>query len=116
MSCCDASRFDLWTRLMMIVALRGSSSVPPKSLPPKMSAERTSGMARNFSEIARVTRSGRQLDREQRAAVVVRGDESGWQQSRRPQRSGENQSAGEQGYPAVAHGSAHEPGVETHDR
>ena len=42
---------------MMTVALRGSSSVPPKSLPPKMSAERTSGMARNFSEIARVTRS-----------------------------------------------------------
>src|SRR6202044_1521684 len=57
-------------------------------------------------------RSWRQLDRQQRAAVIVRRDEPGRQQLRRPQRSGENQGAGEQGYPAVAHGSAYEPGVE----
>ena len=42
---------------MTSVALRGSSSAPPMSLPPKINAERTSGMARSFSEIARVTRS-----------------------------------------------------------
>ena len=57
-------------------------------------------------------RSGRQLDRQQRAAVVVRRDESGRQQLRRPQRSGENHAAREQGQPAVAHRSAHEPRIE----
>ena len=56
-SFCVASRSDLWTKLMTNVALRGSAAPPPSSWPPKMSAERTSGMARSLSEIARVTRS-----------------------------------------------------------
>ncbi len=61
-------------------------------------------------------RAGRQFDRQQSAAIVVRRDESGRQELRRPERSRENRRADEQGQPPVAHGRAHEPGIAAHHR
>ena len=55
-SFCVASRFDLCTKLMTKLALRGSEA-PPRIWPPNTSTERTSGIAFSLSEISRVTRS-----------------------------------------------------------
>ena len=108
---------------MMTVALRGSSSVAAEELAAENERRANLGHGAQFlrdraGDAIGVfePRSGRQLDRQERAAVVVRRNESRRQQLRRPQGSGENQSAREQGQPAVAHGSAHEPRIEAHDR
>src|SRR5208337_4369953 len=121
-SFCVAARSDLSTKLMTKVALRGSAP-PPRIWPPKMREERTSCMARSFSEIARVTRSvssrcepGGSSTASSARTRFVGGNEAGRQELRRPARRREDEGAGEQRDPAMAQQGCDKARIAAHDQ